>query len=60
MKEARIEMECQRDQVISQLESPPDDRCIVWFDIDNTIYPSNSGVAEAMIERIQGMSYCRV
>jgi hypothetical protein len=52
-------MELQQDRVISitQLESPSDDRYIVWFDIDNTLYPSSSGVAEAMVERIRGMSY---
>jgi pyrimidine and pyridine-specific 5'-nucleotidase len=39
--------------------SPPDDRHIVWFDIDNTLYSANAKIAEAMTERIQGRSHVR-
>jgi hypothetical protein len=40
--------------------SPLDNRYIVWFDIDNTLYSANCKIAEAMTERIQGMSHIAV
>lgn len=30
----------------------PDDRVIVWFDIDNTLYSASSKISQAMGERI--------
>jgi len=35
----------------------PDDRLIVWFDIDNTLYPASANMAEKMRERIRGLHY---
>jgi pyrimidine and pyridine-specific 5'-nucleotidase len=32
-----------------------DDRLIVWFDIDNTLYPASVKMAEKMGERIHGL-----
>ena len=33
---------------------PLDDRFVVWFDIDNTLYPASVRIAETMIEKIHG------
>lgn len=33
-----------------------DDRYLVWFDIDNTLYSASVQIAHAMGERIHGMS----
>jgi pyrimidine and pyridine-specific 5'-nucleotidase len=35
----------------------PDDRYVVWFDIDNTLYSRSSNVLQAMQNRILGQSY---
>lgn len=32
-----------------------DDRLIVWFDIDNTLYSATTKIAEAMGKLIQGL-----
>jgi hypothetical protein len=39
----------------SVLIVPSDDRLIVWFDIDNTLYPASVKMAEKMGEKIHGM-----
>ena len=31
-----------------------DDRAIVWFDIDNTLYSASTRISQAMGERIHG------
>ena len=36
-----------------------DERCIVWLDIDNTLYSASAGISHAMGERIHG-EYKRV
>ncbi|KAH8113236.1 pyrimidine 5-nucleotidase [Phellopilus nigrolimitatus] len=34
------------------MDPPADDRAIVWFDIDNTLYSASSNIADAMGQRI--------
>ena len=34
-----------------------DERCIVWLDIDNTLYSASAGISHAMGERIHGTFY---
>jgi hypothetical protein len=34
---------------------PLDDRLIVWFDIDNTLYPASVKMADKMREKIHGL-----
>lgn len=31
-----------------------DERCMVWLDIDNTLYSASAGISHAMGERIHG------
>jgi hypothetical protein len=38
----------------SVLIVPLDDRLVVWFDIDNTLYSANVRIAEKMSEKIHG------
>jgi hypothetical protein len=35
--------------------SVPDDRYVVWFDIDNTLYSASTRIAHAMGKRIHGL-----
>lgn len=37
--------------------SVPDDRDVIFFDIDNTLYSASSKISQAMGERIHGMHY---
>ena len=40
-----------------------DDRAVVWFDIDNTLYSASTRIADAMGKRIHGvcdMTLCHV
>jgi hypothetical protein len=39
---------CQPDSV--------DDRLVVWFDVDNTLYSAGDKISQAMSERIHGPS----
>lgn len=41
----------------SNTNTDPDDRIIVWFDIDNTLYSASSKISQAMGERIHGKSH---
>lgn len=36
------------------LNASEDDRLIVWFDIDNTLYSASSNISHAMGTRIHG------
>jgi hypothetical protein len=40
---------CQPDSVM-------DDRLVVWFDVDNTLYSASDKISQAMSERIHGPS----
>jgi hypothetical protein len=40
--------------ILQQLRCAIDERLIVWFDIDNTLYPASTNIAQAMTDRIYG------
>ena len=42
------------DHYRSYIDWRADDRAIVWFDIDNTLYSASTRISHAMGERIHG------
>jgi hypothetical protein len=52
---ANSERQAAVSSAVGDSESAKDDRFIVWFDIDNTLYSASTNIAQAMGQRIHGI-----